>query len=69
MSALCVSAAVYFYIEARPELGYAPMGSDIYREGYSLEGLRDLEQTELTTSADENGHYINICIQRLFDLL
>ena len=58
-----------FYIEARPELGYAPMGSDIYREGYSLEGLRDLEQTELTTSADENGHYINICIQRLFDLL
>ena len=58
-----------FYIEARPELGYAPMGSDIYREGYSLEGLRDLEQTELTTSADENGYYINICIQRLFDLL
>ncbi|MEM8502415.1 MAG: hypothetical protein AAF716_04605 [Cyanobacteria bacterium P01_D01_bin.1] len=58
-----------FYIEARPELGYAPMGSDIYREGYSLEGLRDLEQTELTTSADENGYYIHICIQRLFDLL
>lgn len=58
-----------FYIEARPELGYAPMGSDIYREGYSLEGLRDLEQAELTTSADENGYYIHICIQRLFDLL
>jgi hypothetical protein len=58
-----------FYIESRRELGYAPMGSEIYREGYSLEGLRDLEQAELTTSADENGYYIHICIQRLFDLL
>jgi hypothetical protein len=38
-----------FYIEARRELGYAPMNSDIYRQGYSLEFLRNLEQAELRT--------------------
>lgn len=58
-----------FYIEARPELGYVPMGSDVYREGYSLETLRDLEQVELVSTEDENGHYIDTCIRRLFDLL
>lgn len=58
-----------FYIEARPELGYAPMGSDVYREGYSLETLRDLEQTELMSIEDENGYYIDTCIRRLFSLL
>ncbi|MGK7913143.1 MAG: N-6 DNA methylase [Synechococcus sp.] len=58
-----------FYIEARPELGYAPMGSDVYREGYSLESLRDLEQAELLTSEDEEGFYIDTCIRRLFRLL
>lgn len=58
-----------FYIEARPELGYAPMGSDVYREGYSLETLRDLEQTELMSTEDENGYYIHTCIHRLFSLL
>ena len=31
------------FIESRPkELGYAPMGNDVYRLGYSLESLRDL---------------------------
>ena len=38
-----------FYIEARPELGYAPMKSDVYRRGYSLERLRELEMVKLTT--------------------
>lgn len=39
-----------FYIEARPELGYVPIGkSDIYLKGYSLESLRDLEMQPLTT--------------------
>ncbi|MGQ4650335.1 Eco57I restriction-modification methylase domain-containing protein [Lyngbya aestuarii] len=58
-----------FYIEARPELGYVPMGSDVYREGYSLETLRDLEQTELLSAEDANGYYIDTCIRRLFSLL
>ena len=31
-----------FYIEARPELGYAPVDSEVYLKGYSLESLRDL---------------------------
>ncbi|MGB3494953.1 MAG: hypothetical protein WBA57_19640 [Elainellaceae cyanobacterium] len=58
-----------FYIEARPELGYIPMGSDVYREGYSLETLRDLEQAELLSSEDANGYFIDTSIRRLFDLL
>jgi hypothetical protein len=43
-----------FYIEARPELGYAPLNADVYREGYSLESLRDLEQSQLLTPEDED---------------
>ena len=58
-----------FYIEARPELGYVPMGSDVYREGYSLETLRDLEQTELLTQEDEEGYFIDASVRRLFKLL
>ena len=58
-----------FYIEARPELGYVPMGSEVYREGYSLETLRDLEQAELLTSEDESGYFIDTSIRRLFNLL
>jgi len=29
-----------FYVESRPELGYAPMTSEAYRTAYSLESLR-----------------------------
>ncbi|BAI88430.1 MULTISPECIES: hypothetical protein [Limnospira] len=45
------------------------MGSDIYREGYSLETLRDLEQVELLSSEDSEGYYIDTSIRRLFKLL
>ena len=31
-----------FFIESRPELGYAPMNSRVYMQGYSLESLRDI---------------------------
>lgn len=58
-----------FYIEARPELGYAPLNADVYREGYSLESLRDLEQSQLLTPEDEGGYYIDNCIRQLFKLL
>ncbi|AHJ29039.1 Eco57I restriction-modification methylase domain-containing protein [Nodularia spumigena] len=58
-----------FYIEARPALGYAPMASDVYRQGYSLEALRDLEKTKLLSTEDENSYYIDTCIRRLFQLL
>lgn len=58
-----------FYIEARPELGYLPIESDIYRKGYSLESLRDLELIPLTTEESRNGTYLHQSIATLFDLL
>ncbi|NQU65260.1 MAG: N-6 DNA methylase, partial [SAR324 cluster bacterium] len=58
-----------FYIEARPELGYAPMKSDAYRQGYSLESLRDLEMIKLTTEESQNGYFIHESLKLLFDLI
>ena len=55
-----------FYIEARPELGFAPMDSEVYRKGYSLEHLRDLEMVNLTTPEGRNGYYIDKSISKLF---
>ncbi|HDZ24657.1 MAG TPA: class I SAM-dependent DNA methyltransferase, partial [Desulfobacteraceae bacterium] len=58
-----------FYIEARPELGYAPMKAEAYRKGYSLETLRDLELVKLTTEESKNGYYIHESIQLVFSLI
>ena len=58
-----------FYIEARPELGYAPLNSEAYRKGYSLEHLRDLELVRLTSGESQNGYYIHESIQTLFRLI
>ncbi|MBA3018696.1 MAG: hypothetical protein KJ550_08555 [Proteobacteria bacterium] len=58
-----------FYIEARPELGYAQMKSDVYRMGYSLETLRDVEMAQITTEESRNGFFIHESIQLLFDLI
>ncbi|MBN1998603.1 N-6 DNA methylase [candidate division KSB1 bacterium] len=58
-----------FYIEARPELGYASLGSDVYRKGYSLESLRDLELLPLTAEASKNGYYIHESLEQLFRLV
>ena len=58
-----------FYIEARPDLGYAPVNSDAYRKGYSLEHLRDLEMVRLTTEESRNGTYLHESIQTLFRLI
>ena len=58
-----------FYIEARPELGYAPLNSEAYRKGYSLEHLRDLELVRLTSGESQNGYYIHESIQSLFRLI
>lgn len=55
-----------FYIEARPELGFAPMNSEVYRNGYSLEHLRDMEQVRLTTDEGRNGFYLHESISKLF---
>lgn len=58
-----------FYIEARPDLGYAPINAETYLKGYSLEHLRELEQVPLTTPAAENGLYFHESIQQLFQLI
>ncbi len=58
-----------FYIEARPDLGYVPLDSEIYRKGYSLESLRDLEMIPLTSDESRNGSFIHHSIQRLFRLI
>ncbi len=59
-----------FFIESRPkELGYAPMGNDVYRLGYSLESLRDLDTAELATEEDRKSTYISESLDRLFQMI
>lgn len=58
-----------FYIEARPELGYAPMTAKTYLQGYSLETLRDLEMIPLTSEEDRNGRYFHDSLNILFKLV
>jgi hypothetical protein len=58
-----------FYIEARPDLNYIPMGSEVYRRGYSLERLRELEQVPLLSDADRESTYIHDSLERLFRMI
>ena len=58
-----------FYIEARPDLGYAPIDAEAYRKGYGLERLRDLEMVRLTSEESLNGFYLHHSIQTLFRLI
>ena len=58
-----------FYIEARPDLGYAPLDSETYRKGYSLEHLRDLELVRLTSEESLDGYYLHHAVQTLFGLI
>jgi type II restriction/modification system DNA methylase subunit YeeA len=58
-----------FYIEARPELDYAPLKSMTYLKGYSLETLRDLEMVQLTNEVDKQGRYVHDSLNILFRLI
>lgn len=58
-----------FYVEARPELNYAPVKSEVYRRGYSLESLRDLELVKLTTEESKEGFFIDESMKILFDMI
>jgi hypothetical protein len=58
-----------FYIEARPELGYAPSKVEAYRKGYSLDALRELELVRLTTDESRNGTFFHESLDRLFRLV
>ena len=58
-----------FYVEARPELGYAPMDSPVYRNGYSLERLRDTELARLKTEEDLERNHLQESLELLFQLI
>lgn len=58
-----------FYIEARPELGYAPVSSQTYLKSYSLEHLRELELVPLTSDAERQGSYLHESLSQLFRLV
>ncbi|WP_455033183.1 Eco57I restriction-modification methylase domain-containing protein [Lautropia mirabilis] len=58
-----------FYIEARPELGYAPIEAETYLKGYSIEHLRELENTPLTTPEAREGFYFHESLKQLFKLI
>ncbi|MCP4693430.1 MAG: SAM-dependent DNA methyltransferase, partial [Desulfobacterales bacterium] len=58
-----------FYAEARGgELDILPIGDEVFRLGYSLESLRDLEQTPLT-AATEAGTYFHEHLKILFKII
>lgn len=58
-----------FYIEARPDLGYAPITAESYLKGYSLEHLRELEQMPLTAPEALEGTYFHESLKQLFTLI
>lgn len=58
-----------FYAESRDELEILPTGDEVYKLGYSLESLRDLEMMRLNSDASRNGYFFDHSIRHLFGLL
>ena len=58
-----------FYAEAKPELGILPMKDETYLHGYSLEMLRDLEQTPMQSDETNNGYFFHDSLWRLFNMI
>lgn len=58
-----------FYAEARPDLELLPMHDEVYLHGYSLEMLRDLEQTPLISASARDGYFFDDSLRTLFRLL
>ncbi|EDM25746.1 hypothetical protein LNTAR_15057 [Lentisphaera araneosa HTCC2155] len=58
-----------FYAESRQDLDILPADDEIYLHGYSLEMLRDLEQTPLNTASSQNGFFFHESLSQLFSLL
>jgi hypothetical protein len=58
------------FIEARPELGYAPIKAQSYYSGYSLESLRDIADN-VRDDIDEvgEGFYLHETLAKLYDLI
>lgn len=58
------------FIEAKPELGYAPMKAQAYESGYSFESLREIcEQAEGDGEIDEDGNFLKESLDKLFGLV
>lgn len=58
-----------FYAESRGELEILPVDDEVYKLGYSLESLRDLEMVRLNSDASRNGYFFDDSIHHLFSLL
>ena len=58
------------FIEARPELGYAPIKAQAYLTGYSLESLRDIAD-DIRDDVTEvgSGYYLHETLSKLYDLV
>ena len=58
------------FIEARPELGYAPIKAQSYYSGYSLESLRDVADN-IRDDVEEvgGGYYLHETLAKLYDLI
>ncbi|MFT4216087.1 MAG: class I SAM-dependent DNA methyltransferase, partial [Micropruina sp.] len=57
------------YAEASPELAVLPTGAPEYEQGYSLDRLRDLIQTPLTSPQAETGSHLYESLSVLFKLV
>ena len=58
------------FIEAKPELGYAPMKALAYESGYSFESLREIcEQAEGDGEISEEGNFLKESLDKLFGLV
>lgn len=58
------------FIEARPELGYAPINEQVYASGYSLESLRDIaESIRNDTEEVGEGFYLFETLSKLYELI
>ena len=58
------------FIEARPELGYAPMKAQVYATSYSLEHLRDVADDVRDDVVEVgDGYYLHETLQKLFALI
>ena len=58
------------FIEARPELGYAPIKAQSYYSGYSLASLRDIADN-IRDDVDEvgDGYYLHETLAKLYELI
>lgn len=59
------------FMEARTDLGYAPMKNEVYVRGYSIERLRQIAE-HISVQPDESvleGTYIGDSLSKLFDMI